>query len=237
MSTTTKVAPTAGPRCGSYAGYLAHRRRGESACQACREAVSARNRLRRSTLAGREAIRAANRRFRSTPEGREATNAASRRAHHAALNRLRARTEAEADADFRAKWPGGKPCPGCGELLPASAFHRQWTTTDGRQRRCDRNGCRHRHARQKQLDKLRAHWVARGLDPDLCAYCGEAPIEHVDHFYPSSKGGPDHPDNYVGSCPKDNLAKSDRDPFEWLAAAHPDRLDFFRALFTQETPA
>lgn len=42
-----KVGPIA---CGSDAGYKRHRRRGEEACQPCREAHSAYARLRRSEL-------------------------------------------------------------------------------------------------------------------------------------------------------------------------------------------
>ncbi len=84
-----------------------------------------------------------------------------------------------------------------------------------------------------------AEWRDRGLDPDRCAYCLR-PIgpgdRDVDHFVPVARGGADDPSNLCPSCPDCNRGpggKFDRDPFEWLAEAHPDRLDFFRALFPE----
>ncbi|MFS6529138.1 HNH endonuclease [Microbacterium aurugineum] len=208
-----KLPPTEGPRCGTDAGHTAHHRRGESACEPCQ-------------LAHRTRTRAANRRHRSGPEGREAVNAASR----AIRDRRRARTPEQADTDFLAKWPTGKPCRSCGEVLPAEAFRRNWTETDGRDRRCDRNGCRARDYRLKQLARVADR---RGLPKGRCAYCETGPVDHIDHFYPVSKGGPDHIDNMVQACAPCNLTKSDRDPWEYLAEHHPDRLDFFRALFKE----
>ena len=163
----------------------------------------------------------------ATPDGRAVYSAATARRDA----RRRSRTTDQADADFAAKWPSGKPCVGCGELLPAEAFARNWITTDGRTPRCDRNGCRYRHERAKKLARLGIHWQSRGLSPSVCAYCGAAPIEHVDHFWPVARGGRDHPDNFVGACGPCNLCKSDRLPFEYLAAEHPDRVEFFQTLF------
>lgn len=196
-------------------------------------------RRRRATPEGQEARRAANRRYRSTPEGLKASRAAARAANRVARDRLRARTEAEADADFRAKWPDGKPCYGCGEVLPANAYLRNWTTTDGRERRCALNGCYNRHQNLKKWGRLVMGWIARGLDPDHCAYCLR-PIgpgdRDVDHFIAVARGGTDDPSNLCPSCPDCNRGqggKFDRDAFEWLAATHPDRVDFFRELFPE----
>jgi len=49
-----------------------------------------------------------------------------------------------------------------------------------------------------------------------CAYCGcDDSALHWEHIIPKSRGGPDIIDNMVQSCPKCNLSKSDKDPFEW----------------------
>lgn len=207
-------------------GYL----RGCPGCQALSR--EANNRYRATTegrAARNEATRRANRRYRAIPGYTETVSAAARA-------KRRARTEQQADEDFARLRPGGKPCTGCAEFLPAEAFVRNWIATDGRESRCDRNGCRKRRQRQKQRAKLEVVWLEKGLPTGQCGYCLDAPIEHIDHFVASSKGGADHADNYVGACAPCNLNKSDRDPFEWLAATHPQRVDFFRALFPQEKP-
>lgn len=219
MTTTkpAKLPPTPDPRCGSSAGYSAHWRRGESACPGCqdahREATREANRRFRSTPQGREAHNAANRRFQASPEGREAHNAANRRhrstpagleanrkaareGNRVARDRRRARTPEKADADFLAKWPDGKPCQSCGEILPATAFYRNSTEIDGRERRC--MPCTIAHQAAKRWAKLEPTWLSRGLSPSVCGYC-LTPIgpgnRHVDHFHPVAKGGPDRPDN------------------------------------------
>lgn len=52
-------------------------------------------------------------------------------------------------------------------------------------------------------------------ESNKCAYCGSAEALHWEHIIPKSRGGPDSIDNMVQSCPKCNLSKSDKDPFEW----------------------
>ena len=42
---------------------------------------------------------------------------------------------------------------------------------------------------------------------------------HVDHVIPRAQGGTDELDNLVTACPPCNLAKYDRTPVEWAAAA------------------
>lgn len=48
-------------------------------------------------------------------------------------------------------------------------------------------------------------------DGFVCQYCGSHPpnvILHVDHIVPVSNGGKNDPDNYITSCDKCNLGKS-----------------------------
>jgi len=53
-------------------------------------------------------------------------------------------------------------------------------------------------------------------DSGKCAYCGCCDSKlHWEHIIPKSRGGPDNIDNLVQSCPKCNLKKSKKDPFEW----------------------
>lgn len=42
-----------------------------------------------------------------------------------------------------------------------------------------------------------------------CAYCRTGAVEHVDHVFPTSRGGPDCLANYVGACGPCNSRKSD----------------------------
>ena len=232
-----KLPPTPDPRCGTIAGYSAHRRRGESACPACHAAN--RNRSReshrryRATPAGQVARRESHHRYLATPAGL----ATSRAATHAARDRLRNRTPEECDADFARLRPSGKPCTGCGELLSAKAFSRNWTSSDGRERRCAPCTVRHRHLKRDR--KLRAHWEARGINPAACLYC-DAPASELEHVLPKALGGSDDPSNLAPACPACNHGiggKHDRHPIEWLRATHPDRLDRIVQLYPhiQET--
>ena len=52
-------------------------------------------------------------------------------------------------------------------------------------------------------------------ESNQCAYCGCCDNLQWEHIIPKSRGGPDSIDNMVQACPKCNLAKSDKDPFEW----------------------
>ncbi len=55
---------------------------------------------------------------------------------------------------------------------------------------------------------------------NTCAYCGEEGNMQWEHIVPKSRGGPDSIDNMVQSCPKCNMAKRDKDPFEWYGEKH-----------------
>lgn len=53
---------------------------------------------------------------------------------------------------------------------------------------------------------------------NTCAYCGcDGDEEGLqwEHIIPKSRGGAETIDNMVLCCKRCNLAKSDRDPFEW----------------------
>lgn len=52
-------------------------------------------------------------------------------------------------------------------------------------------------------------------ESNKCAYCGGTDSLQWEHIIPKSRGGPDIMDNMVQACPKCNLSKSDKDPFEW----------------------
>ena len=52
-------------------------------------------------------------------------------------------------------------------------------------------------------------------ESNKCEYCGCCDNLQWEHIIPRSRGGADAIDNMVQACPKCNLAKSDKDPFEW----------------------
>ena len=52
-----------------------------------------------------------------------------------------------------------------------------------------------------------------------CFYCGLASpvvILHVDHLWPVSRGGSNHPSNLVASCTDCNLGKADSEPSDMM---------------------
>ena len=44
---------------------------------------------------------------------------------------------------------------------------------------------------------------------ERCAYCRDAPAEHLEHIFPRSKGGPDAIENFAPACASCNLRKRD----------------------------
>lgn len=139
-------------------------------------------------------------------------------------DRRRARTEAQADADFDRLCPDGKLCRGCDRVLPKDAFNRGWTRPDGRQIRC--TPCM--SARIKRNRELPGFWRSAGIDPTRCLYCGVNQTEESDHFVPLDLEGPDDMSNLVPACRDCNRGrrgKHRRDPHEWLLERHPKRYD------------
>lgn len=57
----------------------------------------------------------------------------------------------------------------------------------------------------------------KALYGGLCAYCGVAPGETMDHVIPLSRGGLHEPGNIVPACKACNFAKHDKTPDEWRA--------------------
>lgn len=62
------------------------------------------------------------------------------------------------------------------------------------------------------MDEFKEDTLAKTLilerDDYICQYCGEEGIT-IDHIYPQSQGGADHPINYLTACEECNLAKAD----------------------------
>ena len=58
-------------------------------------------------------------------------------------------------------------------------------------------------------------WLREKESPDRCIYCGSMERLTVDHMIPTSRGGPDHPDNAVMVCSHCNSSKGDRRLYEF----------------------
>ena len=77
--------------------------------------------------------------------------------------------------------------------------------------------------RNTQVEKitpslLKEYWIKKGIDPQRCYHCDktfEGLYEHLDHYYPLSKGGTHTKENLVPSCEHCNLSKGDKTPEEW----------------------
>ncbi len=82
---------------------------------------------------------------------------------------------------------------------------------------------------------LRGAWSSQGIDPDACIYCLAAPFQEIEHFVPRSRGGTNDLSNLFPSCIKCNRGRStgkwDKDPWEWLASVHPQRIPYFQSMF------
>jgi len=154
--------------------------------------------------ANREARRAYNRAYSTTPE-RKAAQAAR---DHAKRDRYAARTTEQVLADRARLRPDGlKRCRRCHEALPFEAFYGDSNRPDGLGWTC--RACDSLGLMRIALPRIEA------MDVWICTYCGAAPIGHIDHVHPRSRGGQDTPANLVGSCPTCNTSKGARDPFEW----------------------
>jgi len=64
-------------------------------------------------------------------------------------------------------------------------------------------------------EQLNEHWVKKGIDPERCYHCGEAPYEHLDHYMPYERGGTHTKENLVPSCAHCNCSKGSKTPDEW----------------------
>ena len=57
---------------------------------------------------------------------------------------------------------------------------------------------------------------------NVCAYCGATGKLHWEHIIPRSAGGPESIDNMVRACPRCNLEKGARDPYQWYLRNKPE---------------
>jgi len=67
-----------------------------------------------------------------------------------------------------------------------------------------------------------SHWKKIRLqvlrrDAYTCAYCGDSPVNEVDHRIAKVKGGEDTLDNLVAACRRCNIQKKDKDEAVFLA--------------------
>ena len=65
---------------------------------------------------------------------------------------------------------------------------------------------------------LKEYWIKKGIDPQRCYHCNktfEGLYEHLDHYYPLSKGGGHIKENLVPSCEHCNRTKGNKTPEEW----------------------
>lgn len=103
---------------------------------------------------------------------------------------------------------GLQVCRTCQRGRPYEAFFADATKPSGLSDSC--RSCHDRHG----LWSAAADAIEE-RDTWLCAYCGEAPIEHIDHVHPRALGGTDSPENLVGACATCNTSKGAKPLFEW----------------------
>lgn len=106
----------------------------------------------------------------------------------------------------------------------------EFFAVDGRilkQARCDLEIARYQD-KQARLRKLRdgGGWVrfraeVLARDGHRCVYCGTADVPlQLDHIFPRSRGGVDHPDNLNAACKPCNTSKGAKTLEEWGGVRH-----------------
>lgn len=274
--TAAKLPPTVDPkgRCGTNAGYLAHKARGESACQLCKDAVAADKRRRNEKDGGasaransnrwnernREAAAAkvqawrdadperardANRRGSAKRRADPEKNARDKASAARTIQGYKDRTLDAVAADKARHHPDGlKRCGnklgtskrGCNEWLPVADFHNDMSNADGLDQLCKE--CRlSQTTGMPHWRVLVPLWEARGIDPTVCFYSGlpvQLGVRARDHVNPRERGGVNDWWNLVPCHPTVNSAKSDREPWAWVAANYPDALPRLRELFNPD---
>jgi hypothetical protein len=60
--------------------------------------------------------------------------------------------------------------------------------------------------------------------PGACAYCGSREGLTCEHILPSSRGGPDSPDNALMACAKCNSSKGAKRLYEWFGLEKKDAI-------------
>lgn len=67
-------------------------------------------------------------------------------------------------------------------------------------------------------------WVLERENLHQCIYCGVTGDLTVEHMIPLSRGGPDHPDNTVMTCPTCSYSKGDRRLYEFFSLDNRKRI-------------
>lgn len=68
-------------------------------------------------------------------------------------------------------------------------------------------------------------WIRENEMRDICGYCGSKDKNlTVEHILPSSRGGPDHPDNTIWVCKDCNLKKSKKRLYEYFTLKNRDNI-------------
>lgn len=146
------------------------------------------------------------------------------------------RSPPQIEADQRRLRPTGlKRCGTCGVNKPLSDFYNHAASVDGLSQACgDCILAKVRASELKRNAQLHTYWADRGIDPDHCVYCETGPAEDLEHVWPRALGGNDDFDNLAPSCIPCNRGpggKFDLPTLDWLATAHPHRLDAITELF------
>lgn len=101
-----------------------------------------------------------------------------------------------------------------------SEYSRRWQEANPEKYRENRRG-KKRRRRARKLAATIVPFTTKQLATRMtvfdnkCVYCG-GPFEHVDHFFPLSRGGAHSLDNLVPACSRCNQSKNDSDPLEWM---------------------
>ena len=83
---------------------------------------------------------------------------------------------------------------------------------DSEERKREQNRIRQQRYRKNKRDRI----LAEIPEHRVCAYCGKAEAQTLDHIIPQSKGGTDDPQNLVACCIPCNSSKQDRDLVDFL---------------------
>jgi len=205
--------PTNDPRCGSPAGYKAHRRRGERACAGCREAVHLYQLARTSPAQRAEKAKAYYEANRDTIKARSRANYENNRERASATNKAWRQRNPEAHKQHNRSWREAN-------LEKSRLSANEWRKRNPHKAREVERRRRARIAgeRYTEADVLETY----GSD---CHLCG-SPIDltaqrrigrdgweqglHVDHLVPIVQGGADSLENVRPSHGRCNVSKGGR---------------------------
>lgn len=213
-------------QCGTKSGYARHLRLDESACAPCLKAQ--RDYARSWAKKRRSEVGTASTKGR-IPRSESELGMSDHQFHNRRTQyKYLSRSSEQCDLDFKRLRGGCKDCPVCGSTLPPSGFYRNKSMPDGRTKLC--MPCHVQSREVKRRRGIREHWASMGLDLEMCIYCQVQPFQEFEHFEPISRGGSNSVENILPSCYDCNRGKASSDPWDWLAMAHPGRIDFFKRM-------